>query len=122
MITTVRTEHTTRAVVQDRYGPPKVLTLAEVPRPAPGPGQVLVRIEAAALNARDWHVMRGEPRPARLVDRSTFGLRRPGAAVRGTDLAGIVEAVGQDVTRWKCPVTSSTFLTSSDSSPAPPSR
>ena len=77
MITKVQTEQTTRAVVQDRYGSPDVLTLADVPQPAPGPGQVLVRIEAAALNARDWHVMRGEPRLARLMDRSTLALRRP---------------------------------------------
>jgi NADPH:quinone reductase-like Zn-dependent oxidoreductase len=101
MIIKVRTEQTMRAVVQDGYGSPDVLSLADVPRPAPGPGQVPVRIEAAALDARDWHVMRGEPCPARLVDRSTFPLRRPRVAVRGTDPAGIVEAVGQDVTRWK---------------------
>ena len=98
MTTQVQTEQTLRTVVQDRYGSPDVLTLADVPRPAPGPGQVLVRIQAAAPDARDWHVMRGEPRLARLMDRSTFALRRPRVVVRGTDLAGIVEAVGQDVT------------------------
>ena len=61
-----------RAVVQDRYGSPDVLPLADVARPAPGPGQVLGRIEEAALNARAWHVMRGERRLARLMDCSTF--------------------------------------------------
>ena len=69
MTTKVQTEQTMRAVVQDRYGSPDVLTLADVPRPAPGPGQVLVRIEAAALNARDWHVMRGEPATERATRR-----------------------------------------------------
>lgn len=91
----------TRAIVQDRYGSPDVLTLTEIPTPVPGPGEVLVRVGAASLNARDWHVMRGEPRLARLVARDTFGRRGPRVAVRGTDLAGTVEAVGSGVTRWQ---------------------
>jgi NADPH:quinone reductase-like Zn-dependent oxidoreductase len=77
------------------------MTLADVPQPTPGPGQVLLRIEEAALRARGWYVMRGGPRLARLMDRSTFALRCPRVAVRGTGLGGIVEAVGQDLTRWK---------------------
>ncbi|MGZ5399803.1 MAG: alcohol dehydrogenase catalytic domain-containing protein, partial [Nocardioides sp.] len=52
-------------------------------------------------STRDWHIMRGEPRLARLLDRTSFSLRRPRAATRGTDLAGVVEAVGADVTRWR---------------------
>src|SRR5687768_14773954 len=91
----------TRAVLQHRYGSPDVLTVATVPTPAPGPGEVVVRVRAASVNARDWHVMRGEPRLARLLDRATFALRRPRVAVRGTDLAGVVEAVGDGVTRWR---------------------
>ena len=90
-----------RAVVQLVYGPPDVLELGTIPTPAPGQGEVLVRVRAASINARDWHVMRGEPLLARLLDRSSFGLRRPRAAIRGTDLAGIVEAVGAEVTRWR---------------------
>jgi len=82
-----------RAIVQDRYGPPETLTLAEVEVPAPGPSEVLVRVEAAALNAYDWHVMRGDPRMARL----TLGRSRPSARIRGRDFAGRVEAVGSDV-------------------------
>ena len=46
-----------RAVVQRVYGPPDVLELGNVPTPAPGPGEVLVRVHAASVNARDWHVM-----------------------------------------------------------------
>jgi NADPH:quinone reductase-like Zn-dependent oxidoreductase len=57
-------------------------------------------VAASSVNARDWHVMRGEPRIARLLDRSLFGLRAPRTAVRGTDVAGTVDAVGPDVTRW----------------------
>lgn len=89
------------AVAQSRYGTPEVLVAAHVERPEPGRGEVLVRVFAASVNARDWHVMQGEPRLARLLDRSLFGLRRPRAAVRGTDLAGVVEAVGPDVAGWR---------------------
>ena len=92
---------TTLAVVQHRYGAPDVLTLERVPKPTAGPGEVLVAVKAASVNARDWHIMRGEPRLARLLDPTTFRLRRPRDPVRGTDLAGIVEAVGAGVTRWQ---------------------
>jgi len=67
--------------------------------PDAGPGEVLVRIRAASINARDQHVMRGEPRLARLLDRSGLGLRRPRVATRGTDLAGTVEGIGDGMTR-----------------------
>jgi hypothetical protein len=84
-----------------RYGGPEVLRLTRRPRSRPGEGQVLVRVHAASVNARDWHVMRGEPRLARLMDRTLFAGRRPRIATRGTDLAGVVEAVGDDVTAWQ---------------------
>ena len=87
-----------RAVTQARYGGPEVLRLTRRPRPHPGEGQVLVRVHAASVNARDWHVMRGEPRVARLMDRTMFAARRPRSATRGTDLAGVVEAAGDGVT------------------------
>ena len=85
---------TMRALVQDRYGGPEVLRVAEVPRPVPRHGQVLVRVEASSVNARDWHVMRGEPRVARVLDRGVFARRSPTVPIRGTDLAGTVVAVG----------------------------
>lgn len=93
--------HTSRAVAQRVYGPPQVLEMRNIPTPSPGPGEVLVRVRAASINARDWHLMRGEPRLARLLDRRSFGLRGPRVAIRGTDLAGTVEAIGEGVARWR---------------------
>ncbi len=95
------TVDTALAVVQDRYGAPDVLSLQRVPKPSPGRGDVLVAVEAASVNARDRHIMRGEPRLARLMDTVTFGRRGPRVAIRGTDFAGVVEAVGAGVTRWR---------------------
>ncbi|MFJ8018209.1 NAD(P)-dependent alcohol dehydrogenase [Streptomyces sp. NPDC096339] len=83
-----------KAIVQDRYGSSDVLVFKEVDRPTPGDGEVLVRVRAASVNARDWHVMRGDPYMARLA----FGLRRPRQPIQGTDFAGVVEAVGKGVT------------------------
>jgi NADPH:quinone reductase-like Zn-dependent oxidoreductase len=90
-----------KAIVQDRYGSPDVLGLAAVDMPVMGDNDVLVRVHAASVNARDWHVMRGDPYVARLMDRSMFGRRGPRIAVRGTDFAGRVEAVGRAVTRFR---------------------
>ena len=70
------------------------------PPPVPAEGEVLVRVEAASVNARDWHIMRGEPRIARLMDRSIFGWTGPRVRVRGTDFAGVVEGVGPAVADW----------------------
>lgn len=85
-----------RAVVHDRYGDPDVLRVAIRPRPAPGRGEVLVRVGAAGVNMADWHLLTGKPYLARLA----LGLRRPRVTTRGEDVAGVVEAVGADVTRF----------------------
>ena len=71
-----------------------MLEVARVERPVAGNGQVLVRVRAASLNARDWHIMRGDPRIARWMDRSVFGRRGPAQPIPGGDFAGVVEAVG----------------------------
>ena len=89
-----------KAIVQERYGSSDVLELGDVDRPTPAAGEVLVRVRAAAVNARDWHLMRGDPYVARLMDPSTLGLRGPKIKIRGTDFAGEVEAVGPGVTRF----------------------
>jgi NADPH:quinone reductase-like Zn-dependent oxidoreductase len=84
-----------KAITNHRYGPPhEVMTLEDVAEPVAGPGDVVVRAMASSVNPADWHIVRGEPRVARLQ----MGLRRPKEAVLGCDVAGVVEAVGPDVT------------------------
>jgi NADPH:quinone reductase-like Zn-dependent oxidoreductase len=89
-----------KAIVQQRYGTVEALRLADIERPAPGAGEVLVRVRAAAVNARDWHIMRGDPYLARFAMPAMFGRRGPRRAVRGSDFAGVVEAVGAGVTQF----------------------
>jgi NADPH:quinone reductase-like Zn-dependent oxidoreductase len=85
-----------KAIVQDRFGPPDVLQLADTDLPEVGAGDVLVRVHAAALNPADWHILRGDPLVARLMG---VGLTKPKARVAGVDAAGVVEAVGANVRR-----------------------
>ncbi|MGF0320034.1 NAD(P)-dependent alcohol dehydrogenase [Nocardia fluminea] len=87
-----------RAIVQRVYGSSAMLATAEVARPSAGTGEVLVRVHAASVNARDWHLMRGDPKIARWMDRSVFGRRGPANPVQGGDFAGTVEEVGDGVT------------------------
>jgi NADPH:quinone reductase-like Zn-dependent oxidoreductase len=87
-----------KAIVQDRFGPPDVLQLADTGRPEVGADDVLVRVHAAALNPADWHILRGDPLVARLMG---VGLTRPKARVAGIDAAGVVEAVGTNVVRLR---------------------
>jgi NADPH:quinone reductase-like Zn-dependent oxidoreductase len=81
------------AVVYDRYGGPEELRLSRVPRPSPGAGQVLVRVEASSLNAVDRRMLRADPFLVRLVN----GLVRPRGRVLGADVVGVIEAVGPEV-------------------------
>jgi len=90
-----------KALVQDIYGTSAVLRLEEVERPEPAAGEVLVRIAAASVNAADWHIMRGEPKVARLMDRSIFGRTGPRERIRGRDFAGTIDAIGPGVAGWQ---------------------
>jgi len=83
-----------KAIVQERYGTTGVLALRDLPTPALGDQGVMVEVHAAAVNALDWHTMRGMPYLIRLSE----GLRRPRHRIRGVDLAGHVVAVGPQVT------------------------
>jgi NADPH:quinone reductase-like Zn-dependent oxidoreductase len=89
-----------KAIVQDRYGDVDVLDFRDIDQPVPKANQVLVRVRAAGLHRGDWHVMTGLPYLIRLVV-PTLGLRRPKTPVLGMDLAGTVEAVGEQVTRFR---------------------
>jgi NADPH:quinone reductase-like Zn-dependent oxidoreductase len=86
-----------RAIVHRAYGNAGVLQQAELDLPVPGHDEVLVRVHAAGLDRGTWHMMTGEPRIARLA----LGLRRPKQLVPGLDLAGVVVAVGSNVTRFR---------------------
>lgn len=85
------------ALVQCEYGGPEVLQFARIPRPSPGPGELLVQVRAASVNPLDWHHLRGVPRVMRL----SSGLRKPSDIRIGADFAGVVAAVGSDVTRFR---------------------
>ena len=86
-----------KAVVQDTYGSAAVLETRDIDTPEIGEEEVLVRVHAAGVNPADWAIMSGLPYIARPV----YGLRKPKNAVRGTDMAGTVEAVGTGVARLR---------------------
>jgi NADPH:quinone reductase-like Zn-dependent oxidoreductase len=95
-----------KAIVQHGSGPPGVLELRDIGKPAARGNEVLVRVRAAAVNPADWHVMRGVPYVARLA----FGLREPKARFRGTDVAGHVEVGHARGSPWGYRIDSWHFL------------
>jgi NADPH:quinone reductase-like Zn-dependent oxidoreductase len=90
-------ETTMKAIMQDEYGSADVLRLEDIERPALGNDDVLLRVEAAGVDPGVWHLMTGMPYMIRLG----YGLRKPKVPVRGRDVAGRVEAVGANVTRFQ---------------------
>src|SRR4028119_2258438 len=84
-----------KTIVQDEYGSAAVLELRDIDRPEIAEEEVLLRVHAAGVNPGDWAIMGGLP----YIARPAYGLRKPKNAVRGTDVAGTVEAVGAGVTR-----------------------
>ena len=87
-----------KAIVQERYGSPDVLELREIDRPHVKDDEVLVRVRAASVHADVWHAVKGVPYVLRIMG---SGLRAPKHRVPGTDLAGQVESVGRNVTRFR---------------------
>ena len=83
-----------KAWLWERYGPPEVLRLADVAKPTAKSGEVLLKVEAASVNAADWRSMRGRP----LFSRLTLGVLRPKHSSLGVDVAGRIEALGDGVT------------------------
>ncbi|HEX8904623.1 MAG TPA: NAD(P)-dependent alcohol dehydrogenase [Longimicrobiaceae bacterium] len=93
-----------RAAVCTRYGPPEVLQLREVPRPAAGKRDVLVRVEAAAVSVSDCYIRSGipsAPLAMRLLARLVMGFGGPRRPILGAALAGTVEETGRRVTRFR---------------------
>ncbi|GIH03585.1 NADPH:quinone reductase [Rhizocola hellebori] len=86
-----------KAIVHDSYGSAEVLQFRDVGKPEVAEGQVLVRVHAAGVDRGVWHIMTGLPYPIRLAG---YGLRTPKNPVLGSDIAGVVEAVGDGVTRF----------------------
>ena len=87
-----------RAITYNRYGAPDALSLTEIACPEPKHNEVLVRVRACSLNPWDWDKLRGRPWAIRLIDGAPI---RPANRVLGSDVAGIVEAVGADVSQWR---------------------
>ncbi|MGD2069138.1 MAG: NAD(P)-dependent alcohol dehydrogenase [Gemmatimonadota bacterium] len=84
--------------MQSRYGSPQDLEVREVERPGCGPDEVLVRVHAASLHPDVWHVVTGRPYVIRLMGN---GFSRPRNPIPGTDMAGVVDSVGADVTSFR---------------------
>src|ERR671914_2837945 len=89
---------TMKAIFRDEYGSPDVLQLRDIDKPEIGDDEVLLRVHAAGVGRDVWHVMAGLPYPIRLAG---YGLRAPKNPVIGSDVAGVVEAVGKNVTRFQ---------------------
>jgi NADPH:quinone reductase-like Zn-dependent oxidoreductase len=86
-----------KAAIRDRYGPPGIVRIEDIDKPVPGEGELLVRVEAASVNRADLDALKPRPGFVRLFT----GLRAPRNRQVGIDVAGVVEAVGGGVTRFK---------------------
>src|ERR687885_1208850 len=87
-----------KAIVRYKYGSPDVLELKDIDKPEMGDEEVLVRVHAAGVDRGVWHLMTGLPYPIRLAG---YGLRAPKNPVLGGDLAGVVDTVGKNVSRFR---------------------
>lgn len=87
-----------KAVVQQGYGSLGALEVQEVEKPTPEDGEVLVRVRAASVHPDVWHVVCGRPLVLRLMGAGVFNPKNP---IPGTDMAGVVESVGESVTQFQ---------------------
>ena len=87
-----------KAIVYTKYGPPDVLELKEVEKPAARDNEVLVKVRAASVNFPDWSLLRGKPFIVRLM---SGGLLKPKNKILGADIAGRVEAVGRNAKQFR---------------------
>lgn len=90
-----------KAAICARYGPPEVVRIVDVPAPTPGPHDLLIRVHATTVSSGDWRIRSLDlPRGFGPMARLAFGLRRPRQPILGTELSGVVAAVGEAVTRF----------------------
>lgn len=90
-----------RAAVYERYGPPEVVSIREVPTPTPKAGDVLIRVRATTVSTGDWRARSLEMPPGfGPFGRLAFGLSRPRQSILGSELSGVIEAVGAGVTAF----------------------
>jgi NADPH:quinone reductase-like Zn-dependent oxidoreductase len=87
-----------KAIVRDTYGPPDILELRDIDIPEITDDEVLVRVHAAGVGRDVWHIMTGLPYPIRLAG---YGFRAPKNPIIGSDMAGVVEAIGRNVSRFQ---------------------
>ena len=87
-----------QAIIYERYGSPDELRLAEIEKPTPKADELLIAIKASSINSRDWRLLRADPFFLRFMGQ---GLLRPAHPILGADIAGRVEAVGEDVTQFR---------------------
>lgn len=85
-----------KAIVYTEYGSPDVLQLKEVDQPTPGEHEILIKVQAASLNASDYEFLTGSPLYTRM-----WGLLKPKNQILGSDIAGTVEAVGNKITQFQ---------------------
>ncbi|MCP9785974.1 NAD(P)-dependent alcohol dehydrogenase [Cyanobium sp. N5-Cardenillas] len=91
-----------KAVVAERYGPPEVLRIKEIATPTPKGNEILIRIHVTTVTSADWRIRsQTVPTGFGLIMRLVFGLRKPRQPILGSELAGVVAAIGRDVTRFK---------------------
>jgi NADPH:quinone reductase-like Zn-dependent oxidoreductase len=86
-----------KAIVCTQYGPPDLLQFKEVATPVPADNEVFIKLRAASVNPLEWRLMRGKPWFVRIF----FGLLKPKFEIPGSDIAGLVETVGKDVTQFR---------------------
>src|SRR5688572_22136100 len=93
---------TMKAAIYEAYGSPEVVHLGEVPKPVPTENEVLVRVRATTVSSGDWRARSLEMPPGfSALGRLVFGIKRPRQPILGTELAGVVEAVGSKVTAFR---------------------
>lgn len=90
------------AIVYERYGPPDVLQLKEVEKPTPKNNELLIQIRATTVTSGDWRVRSlNVPAGFGIIMRVVFGVSRPKQPILGSELAGVIESVGKDVSKFK---------------------